>query len=95
MAQVNSRGYILAIILSIVIIVPTMYFGIKFIRTDLKITNGNVEEFELGTGYIIASDYGASRFIGVFFIFLGMIFTFIALSSIFQMQSRNYHRFAY
>lgn len=95
MAQVTSKGFIQAIILSLVIVVPSLYFGIKFIRTDLKITNGNVEEFELGIGYIIASDYGCSRFIGVLFIFLGVIFSFIALSSVFQMQSRNYHRFAY
>ena len=95
MTHVTSKGYVLAIILSIVIIVPSIYFGIKFIRTDMKITNGNIEEFEIGTGYIIASDYGSSRFIGVLFIFLGTIFTFIALSSVFQMQTRNYHRFAY
>lgn len=94
MAHVTSRGYILAVILSLAIVIPTIFYGVKFLRSDLEITDGNVEDFESGIGFIINNDLGLSKFMGILFIFLGVIFSFIAISSVFQMQAKNYHRFA-
>ncbi|NHJ38656.1 MAG: hypothetical protein FK731_01395 [Asgard group archaeon] len=94
MANITSRGYIFAVILCVAIIIPTFYYGIKFIRYDIELADGSVEEFESGIGFMINNDLGSSKFIGILFLFLGAIFSFIAISSVFQMQSKNYYRFA-